>query len=411
MINLLTYQLITTLNKNIQFFAPILILYTIIILIFTILLKMPKPVRHFSSKLFNLISSTLSSPRSMSLSSSPSEKSQSTLSSQPQPQSHPQLQPTQPVSEFPDAETAALLQTVPSPNELISFDELQQLDKSDDDPCLNCLNPCDSHSNYPSYLKIDYESPLHNTVKPYIKHVLISTGKGDWETNIENERDSFAASLHKVINNIKLKNNNGLQNEHENTDHSRVIITNSSRINDSSSTKGNDILIFPENILIKDVTIKQATDFYNRFLLPENVENYLDNNNYLADNFIIEKMPYKAIIVICSHKRRDKRCGITGPLLKDEFDKVLKEKGLDPQTRRNDGVGVFLSSHTGGHRFAGNVIVYKEGKGIWYGRVIPCHAKSIIEHTIIEGKVIKDLYRGSMNGSFAPDCGGRNFDW
>ncbi|CAG8528418.1 16333_t:CDS:2 [Rhizophagus irregularis] len=300
---------------------------------------MPKPVRRISSKLFNIISSTFLSSRSV---------------------------------EFPDAETAALLQTVPSPNELISFDELQQLEKSDDDSCLNCLNPCDSHSNYPSYLKIDYESSMHNTVKPYIKHVLISTGKGDWETNIEDERD-----------------------KHENTDHSRVIITNSSRENDSSSTKGNDILIFPENILIKDVTTKQVTDFYKRFLIPENAENYLDNS-YLDDNFIIEKMPYKAIIVICSHKRRDKRCGITGPLLKEEFDKVLKEKGLDPQTR---------------HRFAGNVIVYKEGKGIWYGRVIPCHAKSIIEHTIIEGLVIKDLYRGSMNGSFASGCGGRNFDW
>ncbi|PKY19954.1 hypothetical protein RhiirB3_352517 [Rhizophagus irregularis] len=385
---------------------------------------MPKPVRRISSKLFNIISSTFLSSRSVSLSSSSSpissEKSQSSLSSPPQsqpqsqsqPQPQPQPQPTQTVSEFPDAETAALLQTVPSPNELISFDDLQQLEKSDDDSCLNCLNPCDSHSNYPSYLKIDYESSMHNTVKPYIKHVLISTGKGDWETNIEDERDSFAANLHKVINNIKL-NEKSLKNnheEHENTDHSRVIITNSSRENDSSSTKGNDILIFPENILIKDVTTKQVTDFYKRFLIPENAENYLDNS-YLDDNFIIEKMPYKAIIVICSHKRRDKRCGITGPLLKEEFDKVLKEKGLDPQTRQNDGVGVFLSSHTGGHRFAGNVIVYKEGKGIWYGRVIPCHAKSIIEHTIIEGLVIKDLYRGSMNGSFASGCGGRNFDW
>jgi hypothetical protein len=43
------------------------------------------------------------------------QKSQSTLS----PQLQPQPQPTQPVSEFPEAETAALLQTVPSQNELV----------------------------------------------------------------------------------------------------------------------------------------------------------------------------------------------------------------------------------------------------------------------------------------------------
>ncbi|CAJ0915458.1 20698_t:CDS:2 [Entrophospora sp. SA101] len=54
------------------------------------------------------------------------------------------------------------------------------------------------------------------------------------------------------------------------------------------------------------------------------------------------------------------------------------------------------------YKFAGNVIVYRDGQGIWYGRVIPCHVESIIESTVIEGKVIKDLYRGSMNGSFAP---------
>ncbi|CAG8794271.1 4468_t:CDS:1, partial [Racocetra persica] len=50
---------------------------------------------------------------------------------------------------------------------------------------------------------------------------------------------------------------------------------------------------------------------------------------------------------------------------------------------------------------------YRGGQGIWYGRVIPCHAKNIVETTVLDGKVIQDLYRGSMNGSFAPGRGGR----
>ncbi|CAI2181057.1 15273_t:CDS:2 [Funneliformis geosporum] len=369
---------------------------------------MEKPIRRIGSKILNVISLVIPSPRSVPPTTSPNEDIHKLSSPITDTSNAP------PVSEFPDAKTAALLQTVPSQHELITFDELQRLEsqKDEEDPCLNCLDPCASHASYPSYLKIDYESPLENTVKPYIKHVLISTGKGDWETNIEDECGSLASSLHKVVNNVKLKEKksiNGLQSqmeEHENTDHTRLIITNSSRQNtenDSLCSKGNDVLLFPDNILIKNVTTKLAADFYNAFLSKDDV--YLDNN------FPIEKVPYRAVIVICSHRKRDKRCGVTGPLLKDEFDKVLKEKGLDPETRYNDGVGVFLSSHTGGHRFAGNVIVYKEGQGIWYGRVIPCHAKSIIEHTIIEGKVIKDLYRGSMNGSFAPSCGGRKFDW
>ena len=291
---------------------------------------MAKPIRRFSSKVFNAISSAFSSNPVLS-----SSLGKDADKSPPPPA----------VSEFPDAETAASLQMVPSPHELLTFEEIE---KSEEDPCLNCLDPCVSHANYPSYLKIDFKSPLENTVKPYIKHVLISTGKRDWQTNIEDECNSLAASLNKVIANAKLseKSKNGLQQheEHENTDHSRIIITNSSRKNTESS-KGNDVLIFPDNILIRNITTKQSTDFYKRFLSPESDGIYLNDNN---DNFIIEKMPYSAVIVICSHRRRDKRCGVTGPLLKNEFDKVLKEKGLDSETCHNDGVGVFLSSHTGG---------------------------------------------------------------
>lgn len=55
-----------------------------------------------------------------------------------------------------------------------------------------------------------------------------------------------------------------------------------------------------------------------------------------------------------------------------------------------------------GHKFAGNVICYiNKGKtGIWYGRVKSCHCREIIEETLLKGKVIKELYRGSMNHSF-----------
>lgn len=55
-----------------------------------------------------------------------------------------------------------------------------------------------------------------------------------------------------------------------------------------------------------------------------------------------------------------------------------------------------------GHQIAGNVICYtNEGtRGIWYGRVKTCHCRAIVEETIINGKVIKDLYRGSMDNSF-----------
>ncbi|CAJ0748138.1 3068_t:CDS:2 [Entrophospora sp. SA101] len=280
-------------------------------------------------------------------------------------------------------------------------------DDHEDNPCFDCVNPCSTHPSYPSYLKIDYNSPLEDTLKPYFKHVLISTGKADWITRVEDDSASLAGQLHKII-----KANDSSKSEKL----PRIVITNSSRENtdnDPKFLKGNDVLLFPDNILIRNVNPNNASEFFKTFLLPPPSSppspspwSHKDQNI----SFQVDPTPYKAVIVICSHKRRDKRCGITGPILKNEFDRILKDKGLDVERKKNEGVAVFLSSHTGGHKFAGNVIVYRDGQGIWYGRVIPCHVESIIESTVIEGKVIKDLYRGSMNGSFAPGKGGR-LDW
>lgn len=59
-------------------------------------------------------------------------------------------------------------------------------------------------------------------------------------------------------------------------------------------------------------------------------------------------------------------------------------------------MAVLGCSHVGGHKFAGNVIVYGPQGGHWYGRVKPCHAEQIVETHILGGKVLKELWRGRM---------------
>ncbi|KAL1923519.1 uncharacterized protein VTP21DRAFT_8499 [Calcarisporiella thermophila] len=134
--------------------------------------------------------------------------------------------------------------------------------------------------------------------------------------------------------------------------------------------------------------------------------------------FVVRKLPYDSIILICSHRKRDKRCAITAPFLRDEFEKTLSSHGifcvgfdnsrylkdaglLCDMAEEQRGVVVYMVSHIGGHKFAGNVIVYtqKGQRGIWYGRVTPCHAEPIVYQTILHGKVIRDLYRGHMEYS------------
>ncbi|EXJ69765.1 uncharacterized protein A1O5_06836 [Cladophialophora psammophila CBS 110553] len=194
-------------------------------------------------------------------------------------------------------------------------------------------------------------------------------------------------------------------------------------------------------------------------------------------------------ILICSHHQRDSRCGTLGPLLHDEFRRYINQRKPDEQggklvtpqspgnfiASENDGstgsepgvqgsilesqgqslsdttlssfsntnastsssmqahVNVGMISHVGGHKWAGNVIVYipptftafrgttsdhqypssdmsqrasgvppphpLRGMGIWYGRVEPRHIEGIVEQTVVRGKVIGDLFRGGINAN------------
>jgi (2Fe-2S) ferredoxin len=137
------------------------------------------------------------------------------------------------------------------------------------------------------------------------------------------------------------------------------------------------------------------------------------------------------LILICGHGGRDMRCGVTGPILKNDFEKCLPSKGINllagpveiceeaervplpviGTVEANKTARVGLISHIGGHKFAGNVIVYippgmttesgnshaLAGCGIWYGRVEPKHIEGIVQETILSGKVIEDLFRGGIN--------------
>ena len=119
-------------------------------------------------------------------------------------------------------------------------------------------------------------------------------------------------------------------------------------------------------------------------------------------------------ILICGHGGRDQRCGTLGPILRDEFRKQLEIKGIQGD--------VGLISHIGGHKYAGNVIIYMPptsetttartpassttdidveknslaGSGIWYGRVDPSNVEGIIEETIMKNRIIADLFRGGI---------------
>lgn len=112
------------------------------------------------------------------------------------------------------------------------------------------------------------------------------------------------------------------------------------------------------------------------------------------------------------------RCGVMAPALESEFKRVLQSRGftsVDGDGTTVDGPGhanIGRISHIGGHKYAGNVIVYippkmtvgtslephpLAGKGIWYGRIEPKHVEGLVEETILGGKVVVDHFRGGID--------------
>lgn len=138
------------------------------------------------------------------------------------------------------------------------------------------------------------------------------------------------------------------------------------------------------------------------FVLPERAINDLPQEirqGHLQATFDARDVE-EIVVLICSHGTRDSRCGVLGPILKAEFEEKLERAGI----AIGNGAGkarVGLISHIGGHKWAGNVIIYMpSGKlqgGVWYGRVAPEHVEGIIKETILGGRIIEDMFRGGID--------------
>jgi hypothetical protein len=155
------------------------------------------------------------------------------------------------------------------------------------------------------------------------------------------------------------------------------------------------------------------------FSLPATKQADLTRSPELVSNFpgVID-ISHSPTVLICGHGGRDMRCGVMAPALESEFKRVLQARGFT--SANSDGTtvddpnhaNIGLISHVGGHKYAGNVIVYippkmtvgissephpLAGKGIWYGRIEPKHVEGLVDETILGGKVVTDHFRGGID--------------
>eukprot|EP00742_Colponemidia_sp_Colp-10_P010879 GILJ01012008.1.p1 GENE.GILJ01012008.1~~GILJ01012008.1.p1 ORF type:complete len:175 (-),score=22.29 GILJ01012008.1:151-675(-) len=160
----------------------------------------------------------------------------------------------------------------------------------------------------------------------------------------------------------------------------------------SLSTDGLDLIIFPDNVRIQGVTMEKVEELIHRFFVQQQPQ------QDICDFLTCERVSMQYVLV-CVHRKRDKRCGVAGPLLVEEFKKSLAKHNV------ND-VRVVGTSHIGGHKFAGTLITYPSGD--WYGRLTGCDVDNIVTQHLINKRVVKSKWRGrfDMNKEQQLTCAG-----
>src|SRR5919205_69292 len=91
------------------------------------------------------------------------------------------------------------------------------------------------------------------------------------------------------------------------------------------------------------------------------------------------------LFVVCTHGKRDRCCAVYGRPLYDAARDELDDGWL------------WQCSHVGGDRFAGNLVVFREG--LYYGRVAPAAAPRVVD-AHLPRRIDLDSYRGRCSYSF-----------
>ncbi|KAI8092776.1 Sucrase/ferredoxin-like-domain-containing protein [Halteromyces radiatus] len=268
---------------------------------------------------------------------------------------------------------------------------------SDVAPATNGFVPCQKH-------------PLPNVLGRKIDMTMPMTGRSDTERHVvmcvgPNGREWERAKVETVVDGPVYASNQ-LYNEylrspaHRNNDiitEKDTLMTVCDRIPTSNNNNNNcDVMVFPEFVFYPSLDPAQlATSDVAKVL-----QTIWHNPSHPTLPVVAGQQPIKdengdpvdTVVLVCTHERRDMRCGKIGPLIMDAFKKSIQKR--HHSSRR---ILIYGTSHFGGHKFAGNVIIHQKGLGgHMYGNVRDCMVDDIVDRHIFNGKVIKELWRGQV---------------
>ncbi|KZF24847.1 hypothetical protein L228DRAFT_57036 [Xylona heveae TC161] len=292
----------------------------------------------------------------------------------------------------------------------------------------DCDKDCASCTvRYPSKFKIDEEDELYGHIKGWATQVLVATGKTDWVRDVEDEKGSVMEAFGKAAGPSNGRLMLSASNMHTPDEYHAA----------PEGRQPTTILLLPAFTVIEHVTPQDVPLVIQNYINPAPTTTTpltapITIPSPAPDSKLTSKpCPHKYLILLCSQKTRDARCGQSAPLLRKEFERHLRPLGLyrDLDDERPDGVGIYFISHVGGHKYSANVIIYRRadaetagpsdfvaesngngaangaaadgdttnaktaeagaGQCIWLARVRPEDCEGIIKYTILQGKTVK----------------------
>jgi (2Fe-2S) ferredoxin len=211
-------------------------------------------------------------------------------------------------------------------------------------------------------------TPLPGTVKYYERHLFVCTGHADWPERIEHD-GGFLQILAETIGFYALD--------------MPLKVKMTACTDPGLSDNGYDIMVFPDMVRYVGLETADLETFVIDHLVGNKVSSSLHHQPLTGHH-----------LFVCIHGRRDERCGQCGPPLTARLAVELKQRQLE------SAVTLHQTSHVGGHAYAGNLLIYPGGD--WYGYVTPENVSDLIEQHLIEGKIVRELWRGRMG--MAPEA-------
>ena len=261
--------------------------------------------------------------------------------------------------------------------------------------------------------KIDPGISLKTAVPSYDKHVMLISDinrgmakkpgvwKNIWESRIENN----TTHPYDIIS--KLNFGPGVL-------FNAISITSSLESFAPTSLQFYDFLVMPDMryYRVKKPDIEKFSQYINSghavapklsfsdYLSGKAAATTVSNNNQITlsldDSIYYRELKNDAWLFVCGHEKRDMRCGIMGP-------EILHSVNTANSKPLVNNTGII--SHIGGHKFAGNILIYKpienqNGRkkvdSLWFGKVTPFNVSEIVQ-SVNEGVIIENNFRGGLS--------------